>query len=227
MEEEARPTINLDPPKPADTSDGPDALDALDAAATDAATAGRRIRVRTVVLAVLALAAVVLAVLVGPTAWAVFREKDARLEPPAEVAGLTLDRSDNAQETVDYLRDALSTQVSLDATVGAAYGQAGEPTRGVVVVGGTGLLLSPGTKLAKVFELVTDQTGSVDAIHDVPAGPLGGVVRCGATETDDGPMAVCGWADHGSLAIGLFANRSADESARLLRDLRQAMQHRD
>jgi len=37
---------------------------------------------------------------------------------------------------------------------------------------------------------------------------------------------VCGWADHGSLAIVLFPRRAVDESADLLLQMRGAMQHR-
>jgi hypothetical protein len=40
-------------------------------------------------------------------------------------------------------------------------------------------------------------------------------------------MTVCGWADHGSLAVAMFPGRGIDESAGLLRKMRDAMQRRD
>ena len=42
----------------------------------------------------------------------------------------------------------------------------------------------------------------------VPAGRYGGVMKCGKTSGDGGDFAVCGWADHGSVAMAMFANRA-------------------
>jgi len=39
-------------------------------------------------------------------------------------------------------------------------------------------------------------------------------------------MPVCGWADHGSLALAMFPGRSVDDSARLFVDIRSAAQTR-
>jgi hypothetical protein len=51
-------------------------------------------------------------------------------------------------------------------------------------------------------------------------------MRCGSTKSDDGDLTVCGWADHGSLALALFPNRPLDDSAALLREIRSATQTR-
>jgi hypothetical protein len=50
-------------------------------------------------------------------------------------------------------------------------------------------------------------------------------MKCGTTKTDGSSMAVCGWADHGSLGIAMFPNRPVDESADLLRTMRSSMQN--
>ena len=53
-------------------------------------------------------------------------------------------------------------------------------------------------------------------------------MKCGATPGDGAAdIPVCGWADHGSVAIGLFPGRVADDAGSLLRDMRDAMQTRD
>ena len=52
-------------------------------------------------------------------------------------------------------------------------------------------------------------------------------MRCGAAEGSDTVMSICGWADHGSIALAMFPGRTADESAALLRDLRTTLEHRD
>lgn len=187
----------------------------------------RSLRVaRNLTLAVLLAVLLVLAVLFGPTGWQILRERGAALATPPQVAGLSVDDSTNAQETVDYLRTALAAQAPLRSTVGAVYtDEEGEP-RSVIFVGGTGTLWAPDKNLDATFTLVSDDSGGVDGLHAVPAGPLGGVMKCGVTRTDDGTMAVCGWADHGCLGVAMFPNRGVDESARLLLAMRNGMQRR-
>jgi hypothetical protein len=186
----------------------------------------RRIRAGAIVLAVAVVAAGALAVAFGPTAWDVLRERNSRIDRPDRIEGLTLDRSQGAQDTADYLRTAVSAGVPLDKTVGAVYVQDEDTAHSVIFFGGTGLLLQPDKQLSHAFGLITDQTGGVSEVVTKPAGSLGGTVKCGTTPTDDGTMAVCGWADHGSLALALFPGRGVDESAALLLRMRGAMQHR-
>jgi hypothetical protein len=46
-----------------------------------------------------------------------------------------------------------------------------------------------------------------DTVKPYPAGPLGGVFRCGADRTEDGPVATCAWADSSTLGV---LSRSGD-----------------
>ncbi len=184
------------------------------------------LRPRNLVIAGVTAAAIVSAAVFGPMAWEVWSEKDVKIATPARVAGLALDDSQGAHDTIDYLRTAIETGVSLDKTTGAVYADEAGQSRSVLFVGGTGVLVTPEQALSKTFGLITDDAGGVDGVHDVPAGPLGGVMRCGTTKTEGTPMAVCGWADHGSLGIAMFPNRPVDQSAELLRTMRKAMQNR-
>ena len=52
------------------------------------------------------------------------------------------------------------------------------------------------------------------------AGELGGVMKCGTSVSQDGDITVCGWADHGSVALAMFPGRTVDESAGLFRQIR-------
>jgi hypothetical protein len=183
-------------------------------------------RARTIALGAAAVLLVVAAVLYGPTAWEINQERGTTIVTPAQVAGLRLDQSDSARNTAEYVRSAVATEAQFSKSTGAVYVDQGGESRSVIFVGGTGLMWSPGKTLESVFAIITDDTGGVSQPRDVPAGPLGGVMRCGTTATDGGQMAVCGWADHGCLAVSLFPNRSADESAKLLREMRGNMQHR-
>ncbi|HET6211511.1 MAG TPA: hypothetical protein VFE14_01425 [Micromonosporaceae bacterium] len=171
-------------------------------------------------------AAVALAIGYGPTAWHTLREKDATVTTPAQAGGLTLDQSEQARGTADYLRTALAAELGLEHPVGAVYADASAPSRSVIFVGGTAFLRAPEKDLDEAFRLLSDQSSAVSGIRSMSPGQLGGVMKCGTTTSPDGDMAICGWADHGSLAIAMFPGRSVDDSATLLRNIRRDVLHR-
>jgi hypothetical protein len=184
----------------------------------------RRLRVRRIVLASLLAVALAGAAVVGVAGWQIASQKDATLVAPPQVAGLRLDESEDGKSTADYLRTALSAEVDLDQAVGAVYLDAGG--RNVLFFGGTTLIWTPGNDLDSAFNLISDDQGAVTDLHEVPAGPLGSTMKCGKTATDDGDMTVCGWADHGSLALGMFPKRTEADAANLLREIRAGAQTR-
>ena len=194
-----------------------------DVAAADAEHSSRP-RARKIVLGSLLAVALAGAAVVGVTGWQIAAQKNATLVAPSQVAGLRLDDSENGRSTADYLQTALSADVDLDHAVGAVYLDAGG--RNVLFFGGTALIWTPENDLDSAFDLISDDQGAVTGLHDVPAGRLGGSMKCGKTATDDGDMTVCGWADHGSLALGMFPMRTEADSARLLREIRASAQTR-
>src|SRR3954452_11839261 len=162
----------------------------------------RRSRARRILLtAMLAVALAGVAVL-GWATWQITSQKNATVTTPSQVAGLRLDDSQSGRDTADYLQNALSAEVDLDKAVGAVY--ADRSGHDVLFFGGTALIWSPANDLKAAFGLISDDQGAVTNIHDVPAGRYGGTMRCGTTATSDGAMPVCGWADHGSLALAMF-----------------------
>jgi hypothetical protein len=182
------------------------------------------LRPRNAALIGIVVVALVLAAIFGPVAWEMWGRDGVRITTPSRVAGLVLDDSQGAHDTIDYLRTAVQTGVSLEKSTGAVYADEAGQSRSVLFVGGTGSVGSPEDALTKTFRLISDDTGGVESVQSLPAGPLGGVMKCGSTKTDGGSMAVCGWADHGSLGIAMFPNRPVDQSAELLRTMRQSMQ---
>ena len=217
------PPTDLDEPVPTEAE--PPEIDLDRAPTMDAEEpAGRRGRLRTILLIglpVALLAGIVVAVVAG---WATWSQKDATLVAPPQVAGLRLNDSEDGRANADYLRTALAADIDLDNTVGAVY--ADSASRPVLFFGGTALIWSPDRDLGSAFDLIADGQGAVTGVHDVPAGPLGGTMRCGTTKTDDGDMPVCGWADHGCLALAMFPGRTDAEAAALMRDIRAAAQTR-
>jgi hypothetical protein len=200
----------------------------FDIAATEseepAVPAGRS-RTRKILLGSLLAVAAAGITAVGVAGWQIGTQKDATLVAPPEVAGLRLDQSDDGKATADYLQTALNAEVDLDNGVGAVY-TSGDG-RDVLFFGGTTLIWTPESDLDTAFGLIDDDQGAVENVHGVPAGHLGGTMKCGSTKTDDGKMAVCGWADHGSLALAMFPNRTEDDAAKLLLEIRDKTQSRD
>ncbi|MDG4764797.1 hypothetical protein O7632_11905 [Solwaraspora sp. WMMD406] len=184
-------------------------------------------RRRTIAVAAVAAAGLVGAGLIGIPAWRVLQQSDAALSAPAEAAGLLRDDSEQASATADYLNTAFAAGIALDRSIGVVYADPNAEDRAVLLVGGTTLLWSPERDLDTMLALVGDDQGTVSGVHQVPAGRLGGVMKCGTTPVDDTQMPVCGWADHGSIAVALFPQRGVDESAALLVELRDAIQQRD
>jgi hypothetical protein len=196
-------------------------------AAAEQERRGTRLRrVRNIMLIVLAVAVVIAGIIVGPTAWKVIQQRNTKVAAPDRVADLQRNTGDGATETAEYIRDAIDTAVNLSASVGAVYWDGTNQDRSILFAGGGVRLWSPASGLDEAFKVITDDTGGVRDVRDVPAGPLGGIMRCGTTTTDSGDISVCGWADHGSLAVALFPNRGVDESANLMLDLRTAIERR-
>jgi hypothetical protein len=167
------------------------------------------------------------AITLGPMTYAMLTQKDAVLATPPQAAGLTLDTTAPATSAADDLKSVFTAGFGVTSSVAGVYGDPNSATRSVLFVGGTGFLAKPDRELTHLFSLLDDQAGQVTGVRDVDPGPLDGTMRCGTVTTgDDGPMTVCGWADYGSLAMAMFPERSIDESARLMRDLRAAVQHR-
>lgn len=239
------PAISTDRPTPAgavghadhDQSRNPEPLDitpeprTAQAGSGDNGHAGTSVPSRRRLIALGSALAVALAgtAVLGTFGWRVTQQSDAVLDTPTEVAGLVRDDSESAITTADYLRTGLNADVELDHTIGAVYADPKNPRRSVLLTGGTTLVLQPDSDLDTVFGLVSDSEGTVTGLREVPAGKLGGVMKCGTTtsnQADQHDMAVCGWADHGSIALAMFPDRTVDESAALLRQIREVIQVR-
>jgi hypothetical protein len=209
-------------PVPGDSaSPGPEAPDVPDSASGE-----RRWTRRRIVLGSLLVAGLAGVVVLAAAGIPILREKDASLATPEQAAGLVRDDTAAAVEAAEDLRTALAARVELDATAGAVYNDPADPNRSVLFYGGTNLLFSPEKELEGLFEMLGDQRASVKGAREVPAGDLGGTMKCGSIAAAEGNMAVCGWADHGSVAAALFLGRSVEESAPLMRQLREQVQTR-
>ena len=185
-----------------------------------------RSRVRVVLLSGLLAVAVAGGGALAYTGWQIAAQKDATLTPPAQVGSLRLDESEEAKNTADYLQTAVAAEIDMDKTIGAVYTDTAGQGKDVLLFGGTTLFWTPENDLDAAFDLIDDNQGAVTGMHEVDAGKLGGTMKCGTTKADTGELTVCGWADHGSLALAMFNNRPESEAAPLLRQLREAAESR-
>jgi len=187
---------------------------------------GGRPPLRRILLTALLVVAVVGAGFLAYEAYQILTQKDAKLATPPRIGTLTLDASEDAKSTADYLQTAVAAEINMDKTVGAVYTDSANTGKDVLLFGGTTLFWTPENDLDTAFNMIDDNEGAVTNLHDVSAGPLGGTMKCGTTKTDSGPLTVCGWADHGSLALAMFNNRTESEAAKVMLDIRKATETR-
>lgn len=215
----------IDGPEPIELSPEPILLSNLDPEKTEKrSTAGSRRR--RVALGIAAVAAFAGAAAIGTAGWRVVQQKDAELAAPAQAAGFNRDDSERARSTADYLRSGFAANIDLDRSFGAVYRDPADEKRLVLIFGGATLLWQPERDLDSLFNLMTDETGAVTGLREVPAGELGGVMKCGSTTGEGGDFTVCGWADHGSVGMAMFPGRPVNTAADLFRRIRNVVQTR-
>lgn len=142
----------------------------------------------------------------------------------ATVAGLTAVDDTSADKIVGRLRGAVDTEQVDEARFSVVYRDTSK--RRVTVFGTTRLVTDPKKAIDASMTQLTTQLQLAD-VHKVDAGPLGGQERCGTGRVDGRSVAVCAWADHGSMGVGLFAGRSIEGSSPMLQDIRAAIIQRD
>lgn len=212
-------------PEPVNLTDEPIRLDGEEPA-PEPRRAGVRVRRRRVAWLLATAVGLAGAGAFGTVAWPIFQQQDATIRSPAQLGGLARDDSEPARSTADYLRNGFAANIELDQSFGTVYRDPIGERRPVLVFGGTTLLWQPERDLDSLFGLMADETGHVSGLQHLSPGPLGGVLKCGTTSGLGGEFAVCGWADHGSVVMGLFPDHPVAEAGDLFRKMRNEMQTR-
>jgi hypothetical protein len=138
---------------------------------------------------------------------------------PQKVSDLRL-RDSDSDTTRSLELDMRAAHLIAEDTFAGVYGD-GDGKR-VTVFGATGFRFSPDKDLSAEVTRLT-QAYSVKDARDVDSGVRGLYERCGTGRVDGDTVAVCTWADHGSVGTALFTRRSVADSADLLRRLRTAI----
>ncbi|MGW0795649.1 hypothetical protein [Streptomyces sp. NPDC002692] len=128
------------------------------------------------------------------------------LAPPPSFQGLSSDPSNALAKALAASNGEIAEAGATPAL--AAYStHLGDRTPQLVLLGGYGKLLAPGTEVAAAWAGIDRSGGAVRGKTDEPSGKLGGTTQCAVTTAGPVEMPVCIWADNSTLAIVLFTGR--------------------
>jgi len=109
------------------------------------------------------------------------------------------------------LKASLADVPGATNTVGTLYGSVQK--RDIVVVAAAAAPIEdPGRELDSTFSGAGFGGLKISGITDVRPGPLGGEAKCGKATESDLNMAICTWADHGSLGMMIFFFQSVSKA---------------
>jgi hypothetical protein len=128
---------------------------------------------------------------------------------------------------LDFLPAALR-DLGIANPLTVAYRASDDPGHLVVFTGAAHpVWFGVGNHLDKLFtRLAGDPSVLIAQVGAASPGPPGGVGKCGEARNPATPGAICGWQDHGTIALLFFGDRTPQEGAVLMRAIRPALQHR-
>ena len=144
--------------------------------------------------------------------------KDTKLVAPPTLDGQPKIEDAELQAVVDQMRSTVLSVVpgSLTSEVGF-YGDMTEQSL-LAIVALTAPIADPTTLLANALTSLADSGVVVTQPEPIEPGPLGGKASCGNATASGVELAVCGWADNGSVGLVMFHFTELDEAkSRFLR----------
>jgi hypothetical protein len=142
-------------------------------------------------------------------------EYPASIEFPQTLAGMNKIEDEDLDRLSNLIVDGLKASGNIETAGAAYYSSASEPARIVGLIGATGKISNPATELNRMLSGT-----SVTGVVTVDPGPLGGQMRCGIRDDSSQRLTVCGWADRGSVGLGIFLDRTTSEAENLFRQIR-------
>jgi hypothetical protein len=140
---------------------------------------------------------------------------------PAEVSDLSLrDDATSREDATELQADLRGTHMLAEDTFAGVY--ADDAGKRVTIFGTTGFRFSPESDLEEEINRLTERY-TLRQVEWIDTGTRGEYLRCGVGKDGKVTVTVCGWADHGSLATGVFTRRKVDDSAALLERLRRTV----
>ncbi|MDY7086698.1 MAG: hypothetical protein SYR96_16490 [Actinomycetota bacterium] len=120
---------------------------------------------------------------------------------PATLGGRKKLTSAQFKSIADQLKNGLADVPGATNSVGALYGDVADQDI-VIVAAAEAPVADPKRELEQTFYGAGIGGLKIDNISNAPTGALGGSAKCGSSETNNIDLAICTWADEGS--VGMF-----------------------
>jgi hypothetical protein len=163
----------------------------------------------------------------GSYAWArpYWVQYPASVQVDATVPGLTRTNDAGAKKAATDLQKALTSDHLDESGFTVTYTDASNKSLRVLVAGATRFITDPTRDLeASVRKL--PPALQVGTVRDIDPGTFGGEQRCAAARFDGRSATVCGWADHGVIALAVFPGKSLEQAAALTHNIRGSIVRR-
>ena len=153
----------------------------------------------------------------------VMRESGRTVTAPDELPGGLTKTDDAGMQTIlDGLKTDLNSAFSTDTTEVGYYTTAGTGHAVLLAAASTTIFL-PSIQIDDAFRGMSSSL-SVTDIQGYPAGTLGGTVKCGASTASGIKLALCVWADYGTVGMGALFARDPADAAPLFLQIREAVE---
>jgi hypothetical protein len=153
-----------------------------------------------------------------------FTEYPATVVTDADVPGLSRTNDAARRRSADELLPLIESKQLGEQSFRVVYADARQ--KAVIVFGAARFVGDPKADLDTGLTRLTDRLHLAN-VRTVPPGPMGGQSRCGTGALNGQPVSVCAWADHGTIAAGVFTGRNISDSAALLRTIRENIVQRN
>lgn len=164
----------------------------------------------------------------GSYAWArpYWVQYPASVQVDATVPGLTRTTDATAKKTAEQLQKSLTSDHLDESGFTVIYQDANNRQVRVIVFGATRFITNPSRDLEASIRKLPEQL-QVGAVREIDPGPFGGEQRCATARLDGRAATLCGWADHGVIAMAVFPGKTLEQSATLTQNIRGSIVRRD
>jgi hypothetical protein len=157
----------------------------------------------------------------GSYAWArpYWVQYPASVNTTATVPGLTRIDDASAKNSAEQLQKSLTSDHLDESGFTVAYQDASNKQQRVLVFGATRFITNPTRDLeASIHKLGTKI--QVSDVREIDPGVFGGEQRCAAARLDGRSATLCGWSDHGVIAIAVFQGKQLEAASLAMQNIR-------
>jgi hypothetical protein len=128
---------------------------------------------------------------------------------PATLGGRAKQQSQEFEAITADMEKSLSAYAGAESSFGAIYGAPTEENM-VAALATKALIADPQKELDASFKTF-GQSAKVSGVAPADTGTLGGVAQCGTTAIEQIDVAICGWADNGSVGMIMWFFKTAPD----------------